>query len=299
MVCSVLETGDRLLGILLRQLKKYETGGRALKIDLHVHSKYSHDSNSNVEDIINAAIKSGIQGVSITDHNSFEGSKEALEICPPGFTIIPGAEYSTRQGHLLVYFIRDGLETILKKDEFGVYRWQEIIDAAKEQQALVFLAHPYRFHKQLDEELLERVDGIEIYNCRAALCRQINANQMAVKEAKRLNKAFSAGSDGHWLGEVGKAFWELSNKIYMDSEDSIKLTRENIKNALKNGEGRVYGSATTRLYEPASQILGRVKANKLNRLPKPVAKMGYACIMECARFLGIGKRPLEGWFDLN
>jgi predicted metal-dependent phosphoesterase TrpH len=280
---------------LYKHLKKFSLRRTILKIDLHVHSKYSHDSKSDVMDIINAAKKAGINGVAITDHNSFEGSKEALDICPPDFTIVPGAEYSSDKGHILTYFIKQGLENILNKDSRGVYKWQEIISAAKEQGALVFLAHPFRLHKQVDTQLLQEVDGIEVYNCRAALCSQIEANKKAIDEALKYKKVFSAGSDGHWLGEIGKAFFEIDDKLFEQQPDRTAIIRQ----ALLDGCGRVYGSATTRLYEPASQILDRIKGHTPGRLPKPVFKMGYSLIMEAGRLIGTGKKPLEGWFDLR
>ncbi len=266
-----------------------------MRIDLHVHSKYSHDSKSCVKDIINTAKKAGLDGIAITDHNSFEGSREALDICPPDFTVVPGAEYSSDKGHILTYFIKQGLENILTKDSKGVYKWQDIISAAREQGALIFLAHPFRFHKQADTELLQKVDGIEVYNCRAALCRTIDANKMAIDEAVKYKKAFSAGSDGHWLGEIGKAFFEIDDKLFELKADRTSVIRQ----ALLEGCGRIYGNATTRLYEPASQILGRIKAHTPGRLPKPVIKMGYSLIMEAGRLIGTGKKPLEGWFDLK
>lgn len=258
-----------------------------MKFDLHIHSAYSPDSKSSVEDIVGRALEEGLQGISITDHNSFEGSEEAMKAGRSDIIIIPGAEYSTDMGHLLVYFLREGLERLnLPKDATGRYRWRDIVSAAREQGALVFIAHPFKMAVEHEPELWDELDGIEVYNSRASLCRNIEANNMAVEEAIKRGKAFCAGSDGHWTGEIGNAFWE-----YDGSED--------IKDALRLGLGRVWGSPASRLYEPASQILKRIKSREISHLARPLAKMAYACIMESGRMAGLGRKPLKGWLDMN
>jgi len=258
-----------------------------LKFDLHIHSAYSPDSRSSVEEIIRNALRAGLQGISITDHNSFAGSEEAMKAGRSDIMIIPGAEYSTDMGHLLVYFLRRGLEKLsLPKDAAGRYRWRDIVSSAHEQGALVFIAHPFKKLMEHEQAFWDEIDGIEVYNSRAALCRNMEANKMALEEAIKRNKAFCAGSDGHWTGEIGNAFWEYSGS-------------EEIKDALKMGLGRVWGYPTSRLYEPASQILKQIKRKQLLQLPRPFAKMAYACIMESGRMVGLGKKPLKGWLDVN
>lgn len=258
-----------------------------MKFDLHMHSTYSSDSRSSVEEIIRSALRAGLQGISITDHNSLEGSEEAMKTGRSDIMIIPGAEYSTDMGHLLVYFLRQGLERLnLPKDAAGCYRWRDIVSSAREQGALVFIAHPFKRAMKFDPALWDEIDGIEVYNSRTALCRNMEANNMALQEAIKRDKAFCAGSDGHWTGEIGNAFWEYNGK-------------EEIKDALRMGLGRVWGSPTSRLYEPASQILKKIKKRQLLQLPRPLAKMAYACVMESGRMVGVGKKPLKGWLDVN
>ncbi|MDP4091951.1 MAG: PHP domain-containing protein [Bacillota bacterium] len=266
-----------------------------MKFDLHLHSRHSPDSKSKVKDIIDKALRTELQGVSITDHNCFDGSEEALSINTSDLIIVPGAEYSTDQGHILVYFLKYGIEKLnLDTDSMGRYRWQDIIQEAHRQDALAFLAHPYRYKKNYESDIWQEVDGIEIYNSRAALCRNMNANLRAFEQASEMNKAFSAGSDGHWLGEIGNAFWEYENI----KENKTDINEE-IKQALRSGKGKVFGSATNRFYEPSSQIFKRLHARKYLNLPKPLIKMAYACVMETGRYLGIGEKPMEGWLDID
>ena len=258
-----------------------------MKFDLHIHSAHSPDSRSSVEDIIHKALKAGLQGISITDHNSFKGSEEAMRAGRSDIMIIPGAEYSTDMGHLLVYFLRQGLEELnLPKDAADCYRWRDIVSGAREQDALVFIAHPFKRAMEYEPALWDELDGIEVYNSRTALSRNMEANGMALEEAIKRDKAFCAGSDGHWTGEIGNAFWEYNGN-------------EEIKDALRMGLGRVWGWPTSRFYEPASQILKKIKRKQFLQLPRPLAKMGYAFVMESARMAGLGKKPLKGWLDVN
>lgn len=50
-----------------------------MKIDLHVHSNHSFDSTQSVDEIIDLALENDIKVISITDHNEYLGSLEALK----------------------------------------------------------------------------------------------------------------------------------------------------------------------------------------------------------------------------
>ena len=50
-----------------------------LKMDSHIHSEYSPDSNSKIDDILKTAEKRNIDIIAISDHNTVEGTKEVLK----------------------------------------------------------------------------------------------------------------------------------------------------------------------------------------------------------------------------
>ncbi|MEM2402370.1 MAG: PHP domain-containing protein, partial [Archaeoglobaceae archaeon] len=78
-----------------------------LKAELHVHSRYS-DGLDSVEKLVREAIKKGIEIISITDHDTLNGSLSAIELVEAEkleIIVIPGIEVSTRSGHLLAYGI--------------------------------------------------------------------------------------------------------------------------------------------------------------------------------------------------
>jgi predicted metal-dependent phosphoesterase TrpH len=68
----------------------------SLKADLHVHTRYSEDSISPPEKIVEHCLKVGIDCLAITDHNEISGAFEIKRIAP--FKVILGEEILTSQG---------------------------------------------------------------------------------------------------------------------------------------------------------------------------------------------------------
>ena len=128
--------------------------------DLHIHTVFS-DGTMSVEDVLKKAKHIGLSGISITDHDTLDGSLKALSIQRDyGVLAIPGVEVSTRYGHILVY----GL-TKLKYSSVN-----ELIDVVHENAGLLAVAHPYGklvFFKYPIVDmvnLLKKMDAIECYN---------------------------------------------------------------------------------------------------------------------------------------
>ena len=75
-----------------------------MKIDLHLHSKYSWDSKVEISAYIKKAEKLGFSAISITDHNDTRSHKEIEKLQEmTSVFLIPGQEVSTKDGHLLIY----------------------------------------------------------------------------------------------------------------------------------------------------------------------------------------------------
>jgi len=261
-----------------------------LKLDLHIHSMYSVDSNNSIQAIISMAKRKGLDGISITDHNNFEGSKQAIKQNNTDLLIIPGVEYSTDIGHLLVYFLKEGLEDLgLKRDAQGLYSSSDIIGIAHEQQALIFMAHPFQRVTDFNKRGFDLVDGIEAYNSRAAKWRNLSANLDAMEQAIKLNKPYTAGSDAHYINEIGNAYIDIN--FTGNTEEDIKL-------ALQNNNRTVIGRASSSINRPKSQI---IKCRKTKSLisPKTLLKLGYFSFMEAMLYIKLNKKPIEGSFNLT
>lgn len=66
------------------------------KVDLHIHSNISSDGTYSVRELIQMAKSKGMETISITDHNSVRGVKEALFLgAEEGIQVIPGIEIDT------------------------------------------------------------------------------------------------------------------------------------------------------------------------------------------------------------
>ncbi|MGB9664467.1 MAG: PHP domain-containing protein [Ignavibacteria bacterium] len=80
-----------------------------IEVDLHLHSNYS-DGNYTVAEVIELAIEKGLKIISITDHDTIDGIKEANFYAEAkGIQNIPGVEVSSeidgQEIHILGYFI--------------------------------------------------------------------------------------------------------------------------------------------------------------------------------------------------
>lgn len=107
----------------------------SLKIDLHIHTNHSDGAYSPIE-IIDKAYEANLGIISITDHDSINGIKEAtIYGKEKGIEVIPGLELSTdiedKEVHLLAYFIDYENEELLKYLKFfreeRLYRAKRII----------------------------------------------------------------------------------------------------------------------------------------------------------------------------
>jgi len=164
-----------------------------MRLDLHIHSRYSFDCLSHPTDILMTARRKELTGIAVTDHNTIKGALEASRLNEDDeLTIIIGAEYTTDSGDIIGLFLNE--EMPATKNPL------EMIDRIRAQGGLVVLPHPFKGHR-LDDELLGRVDAIEGFNARVS----DESNAKARELAKRHGKPLVAGSDAHTCREIGNA----------------------------------------------------------------------------------------------
>ncbi len=73
-----------------------------LKLDLHLHTHFSHDSGAPSKSIINRCIKTGLNCIAVTDHNNINGALEVRELAP--FSVIVGEEIKSSAGDIIGLF---------------------------------------------------------------------------------------------------------------------------------------------------------------------------------------------------
>ncbi|MEM4633931.1 MAG: PHP domain-containing protein [Candidatus Anstonellaceae archaeon] len=190
--------------------------------DFHIHSHYSFDSLSKVEDILHASQKANLDAIAITDHNSIEGALEARDFAKESglrLQVIVGEEVSTDKGDLLVYFLK-------KKIEPGSL--QEVLQEVKAQRAVCCAAHPYDRYREgiplpsLLPKTLSQIDAIEVFNARASLP---SFNDQALKFASMNSKPFLAGSDAHGISEIGAAKVVFEGISKLDAKSILAAKR--------------------------------------------------------------------------
>ena len=171
--------------------------------------------------LIDVARRRGLQRLAITDHNVFDGARQAAEIDPE--LVIPGEEIMTTGGELLGYYIRELVPPGLTP--------QRTIDLLRQQGAVISVAHPFDTFRagHWDEaelrEILPLVDAIEVSNARVA---SVEHNRRASELAAAASKPGTAGSDAHAYLEVGRTTMRLPD--FYDAES--------LRAALSAGEVR-------------------------------------------------------------
>ena len=107
-------------------------------IDLHAHTSLeSWDSTLTPDELVEGAKAAGLDGLCLTEHDQFWDLRRAGELAKRHhFTIIPGCEITTEQGHVLVF----GIDSYV----YGMHRapfLREYVDRAG---GVLLVVHPYR-----------------------------------------------------------------------------------------------------------------------------------------------------------
>jgi predicted metal-dependent phosphoesterase TrpH len=167
--------------------------------DLHMHTSWSHDCAVDPADLIMYAEANGLGAIAVTDHNTFGGALETVELARDHeLVVIPGEEIKTDgQGEVIGLFLQEEIPRGLS--------FADTVEAIKEQGALVYLPHPFdRLHSIPEPATLQRhladIDVFEVYNARLLFEAY---NEEALRFARKYNLTAGAGSDAHVLQGVG------------------------------------------------------------------------------------------------
>jgi predicted metal-dependent phosphoesterase TrpH len=177
----------------------------AARLDLHVHSRHSPDSDERVEAIAARASAMGLRGFALTDHNTVAGHAELRALAPrwPALVLVPGVEVSTREGHLLLLGVGEAPAPYLPIDE--------VLDWARSRGAVPVIAHPFRFFHGVGGAVASRaaVPALETRNGHNPT--GANRRAQALASARRLGS--TGGSDAHRADEVGRCTTEFAASV--------------------------------------------------------------------------------------
>lgn len=190
-----------------------------MKIDFHTHSHYSDDCIFSPETIIKSALKKGLDGIAITDHNTIAGWPAAITAAKKlGAVLILGEEIKIKKngrtvGEVLGYFLTQKINPKGKSVE-------QIIEEIRKQGGLAIIAHPFNWVRPFKE--LEKyknlADGVESFNSRT---QSKKINKKNLEFSQRNNLPMTAGSDCHSPFEAGLAYVEADAKTPEEFKELI------------------------------------------------------------------------------
>ncbi len=82
-----------------------------LRVDLHLHSDFSHDGKSSLDELVARARACGLDRIALTDHNTIEGALNLVQMEPE--LAIAGEEIKTLEGEVIGLFITSRVSPFL------------------------------------------------------------------------------------------------------------------------------------------------------------------------------------------
>ena len=206
-----------------------------LRTELHCHNVYSNghvgdleppfDSNVTINEQLEKSLESKLDILFVTNHNTLDGFKQITEYKNnhkkfSNLEIYPAVEITTdKDAHVLVYGLHDEIKSNQSIDE--------IIDAAKAQDAVTIAPHPFSLVDALRDDSL-KCDLFEVFNSSNV---DIYSNKKAEIFAKENNLSTTVGSDSHVSSTIGRctnlidAQNNLDDVIYAMKKGKISIEK--------------------------------------------------------------------------
>ena len=201
-----------------------------LRTELHCHNIFSNghvgeleppcDCNVTINEQLKKSLHSKLDVLFVTNHNTLDGFKQMVDYKNnhakfSNLKVYPAEEITTdKEAHVLVYGLNEEIKPHQTIDE--------ILDAAKSQDAVTIAPHPFSLIDALRDDSL-KCDLFEVFNSSNI---DIYSNKKAEIFAKDNNLITIAGSDSHIASTIGRC----TNLI--DSENNL----DDILYAMKKGK---------------------------------------------------------------
>ena len=173
-----------------------------LKVDLHMHTHFSRDSGAPSESIVKRCIKTGLNYIAVTDHNTIRGAQEVQNIAP--FPVIIGEEIRSSEGDITGLFLKEDVPKGLSP--------MVTVEAIKAQGGLVMVPHPFdrlrpsAIKYEALQQIRPYVDILEAFNSHNLLMRD---NERAAAFSREFGLIPAAVSDSHTPLELGHTYMEV------------------------------------------------------------------------------------------
>jgi len=202
-----------------------------MKIDLHVHTCYSHDGCTTLKEVVAWSRKRGLDGVAVTDHDTLAAALQLTKYHE--IIVVPGVEVSTSGGHILALNVTEPIPPKLNPSE--------TVRRIHEAGGIAVVAHPAAVYKTIwgvergwwfRGASASNLDAVEVVN--SASFPFSLSTYLSRKLAARLNLPQTAGSDSHLPQTIGMAY------TLVDADPEV----EEIVLAIKEGSATPRGRAT-------------------------------------------------------
>ncbi len=190
---------------------------KIIRLDIHVHTPSSDGKTKDPKAYIKAIKKANLDGICITDHHVSGGEASRAiqkEIRAAGLLCFMGCEYSTNNGHCLIY-LPHGMDV----DMFGWGKYppmQRVIWDVREVGGVAIPSHPfYGYKKQLGDDVFRMQDllALETYNGKVATECHADYNKDAYDAAELMKIPGIGCSDAHDARDIGLSYTEFYGSI--------------------------------------------------------------------------------------
>jgi predicted metal-dependent phosphoesterase TrpH len=172
-----------------------------------MHTCYSYDSETTLDEVLERARASRIGRLCVTDHDTIEGALALVEMAGPELEVVVGCEFSTDEGSQVVGLY---LRAMIHER-----RIPELLSEIRDQGGIVLLPHPFRrdtgiFRPEMRRtgsfihEILAQTDLVECFNGRDSF----STNRTSLAFARERGLRAVASSDAHTPSEIGSVFVE-------------------------------------------------------------------------------------------
>lgn len=179
-----------------------------MRYDFHVHtSRYSPCADSSAEEMCEAAIRRGLHGIALTEHDAWWPRSEVRELraAYPQLRIYRGIEYDYDLRHFLVFLPSEAIVSFRKPRTAPA-----LSEAVQREGGAMIWAHPFRFHHRLPPWIDEmRLDGVEVGSCNTDPYMERMARDWATAHGLR----WFRNSDAHHKTMIGECSTEIAARI--------------------------------------------------------------------------------------
>jgi hypothetical protein len=216
-----------------------------MKVDLHVHTRYSPDSLTKPQDVVSRAVRAGLDALAVTDHDTIEGAQALASTL--SFPIIIGEEIKTSEGEVSGLFLRQPITSGQTA--------KETMRQIHEQGGIVCVPHPLdrlrgsALGRDALLNLLEHVDIVEVLNARVLFGRDNDDADALAREHGLLR---GAGSDAHLGSEIGRAYVEVP--LFHDAPSFLRAMTQAVVHGSCSGLLVHLGSTYAKIVKAVEQL---------------------------------------------